>query len=78
MGAMPPTQALNYTRGYITNSNVGAQQYLFFYPNYFDPAILFFSERTKQPVTVGEALTLGSLPMTNHYAGPVLVITGGK
>ena len=69
---------LNYPNGYLTNSNINANQYLFFLPGFFDPGILLAGEQTKQPVTVGELLTLGSLPAMNAYAGPVLVLTGGE
>ena len=73
-----PTQPLNYPNGYLTNSNANSAQYLFLLPKFFDPALGIFGENTKQPVTLGELLTLPSLPMTNAYAGPVLVITGCK
>ena len=72
----PPATPLDYADGYLTNSNINANQYLFFLPGHFDQGILLAGENTKQPVTVGELLTLGSLPMTNNFAGPVLVITG--
>ena len=72
------SQRLNYPAGYLTNANIGANQYLFFLPGFFDPGLLLVGENTKQPVTVGELLTLSSLPMTNAYAGPVLIITGCK
>lgn len=76
MAGVDSTPGLNYPNGYLTNRNVNANHYLFFLPGYFDPGALLASEQTKQPVTVGELLTLGSLPMMNAYAGPVLVITG--
>ena len=69
---------LNYPNGYLTNANAGALQYLFLLPPFFDPGIGVFAEMTKQPVTVGELLTLGSIPMVNEFAGPVLVQTGCK
>ena len=69
---------LNYSNGYLINSNINANQYLFFLPGYFDPGALLAGENTKQPVTPGELLTLGSIPMTSAFAGPVLVITGCK
>ena len=65
-----------YGDGYLTNSNANANQYLFFLPGFFDTGLLFAGEATKQPVTVGEILTLPSIPMVNNFAGPVLVITG--
>ena len=75
----PPTpQPLNYPTGYLSNSNVGATQYLFFLPKYFDQGILFAGERTKQPVTPGELLTLPALVPVSAYTGPVLVFTGCK
>lgn len=67
---------LNYPRGYLVNSDVNALQYSFLLPGYFDTEVAYFGEQGKQPVTVGEALTLGSVPMTNQYKGPVMVITG--
>jgi pimeloyl-ACP methyl ester carboxylesterase len=69
---------LNYPFGYLTNSNVGALQYLFLLQPYYDPAIGAMAEATKQPVTIGEVLTLGSVPMTNPYTKSVLVLTGSR
>lgn len=62
--------------GYMVSSNAAANKYLFLKPNYYDPAILTYAENTKQTVTQGELLTLGSLPMSNDYTGPVMVIDG--
>lgn len=67
---------LNYPAGYLVNSNVNALQYLFLKPGFFDTEIAYYGEQGKQPVTVGEVLTLGSAPMMNAYKGPVMVITG--
>ena len=67
---------LNYPPGYLANSNVNAVQYNFLLPGFFDTGIAYYGEAGKQPVTVGEVLTLGSGPMMNKYRGPVLVITG--
>ena len=78
VGLEGPVQPLNYPNGYLTNSNANAAQFLFFLPKFFDPAIGLFAESTKQPVTLGELLTITSLPTTNTYAGPVLVLTGCK
>jgi pimeloyl-ACP methyl ester carboxylesterase len=66
----------NLPNGYLVSSNEEANKYLFFYPNYFSPDVLTVAEATKQPVTLGEILTLASLPMMNNYAGPVMVING--
>ena len=72
-GSLPQVQ---YVNGYLANSNVNSQQYLFFLPGFFDTGLLYAGEMTKQPVTVGELLTLSSVPMANAYAGPVLIVTG--
>ena len=78
VNGLAPIQSLNYPTGYLTNANVNAQQYLFFLPGYFDQGLLELGEATKQPVTPGELLTLGSLTAMNAFEGPVLVITGSK
>ncbi|TKA67462.1 hypothetical protein B0A49_09356 [Cryomyces minteri] len=75
---MAPEQSLAYVNGYLTNSNVNSQQYLFFLPPYFDTGLLYYGEQTKQPVTIGELLTLGSLPAMSTFKGPVLVFTGSN
>lgn len=69
-------QHLDYPRGYLANSNANSLVYLFLFPGSFDENIAYFGEATKQPVSIGELLTLGSLPMQNMYRGPVMVITG--
>lgn len=69
-------QKVEYCNGYLANKDVDTTQYLFLLPGYFDPGILYAGEMTKQPVTVGELLTLLSGAMTNAYKGPVLVLTG--
>ncbi|OJD28607.1 alpha beta-hydrolase, partial [Diplodia corticola] len=72
-----PSPPQDLPDGYITPANAGANQYQFLRPPYFDEAILAFAERSKQPVTVGELLTLGgAAPAVNEFAGPVLVFTG--
>ena len=76
LSSVPPPQDL--PNGYIISSDAEAQKYLFFKSHYFDPAILALAEMTKQPVTEGELLSLGSIPMMNKFAGPVMVIDGGK
>jgi pimeloyl-ACP methyl ester carboxylesterase len=60
----------NLPNGYIISSNVKANKYLFFKSHYYDPAILTLAEKTKQPITEGELLTLGALVPMNNYAGP--------
>lgn len=64
--------------GYFVSSNAEANKYLFLKPKFYDEGILTLAEATKQPVTPGELLTLGSLVMNNSYTGPVMVITGGQ
>jgi len=76
IGSLPPSQML--PQGYLLTSTPEAINYQFYKPQFFNPAVLALSERTKQPVTGGEFLTLGSLPKMNKYAGPVMVIAGGK
>ncbi|KAF2146877.1 uncharacterized protein K452DRAFT_315081 [Aplosporella prunicola CBS 121167] len=66
----------NLTDGYLTWANIQANQYNFFLPGHFDPRLLGVAEENKQPVTLGELLTLGSVPTENQFTGPVLVITG--
>lgn len=68
----------NLPNGYLVSSNKEANQYLFLLPGFYDPEILTVVEETKQPVTAGELLTLGSAPMMNAFAGPVLVLTGSQ
>ncbi|MCJ1393095.1 hypothetical protein MMC18_005967 [Xylographa bjoerkii] len=75
-GSIVPGQ--NLPNGYLVSSNEEANQYLFLLPGFFDPNILTVAELTKQPVTTGELLTLGSAPMMNNFAGPVLVLTGSN
>ena len=76
VGITSSSPSLDYPPGYLTNANSGANQYLFFLPGFFDPGVLLVGEKTKQPVTVGELLTLTSGPKVNAFAGPVLVVTG--
>ncbi|KAF2088260.1 hypothetical protein K490DRAFT_73212 [Saccharata proteae CBS 121410] len=74
--SLPASQ--NLPDGYLIPSDVEANLFLYFYPKNFDNGLLFSNEKTKQPVTLGELLTLGSLAPKNSYAGPVLVITGSN
>ncbi|KUJ15481.1 uncharacterized protein LY89DRAFT_686221 [Mollisia scopiformis] len=74
LSSLAPPQIL--PNGYIINSNAEANKYLFLKPHFYDPAILVLAEAIKQPVTLGEILTLGSLAMKNAFTGPVMVITG--
>ena len=76
VASIPPSQ--NLPDGYLIASNVQAIQSVFFYPNHFDPNLLSLADETKQPVTIGELLSLPSLPAVNAFKGPVLVFTGSK
>ena len=69
-------QKVEYCDGYLANKDASSNQYNFFLPGYFDQGALLAGEMTKQPVTQGELLTLGSNPKMNAFKGPVLVITG--
>lgn len=75
---LDPVQKVEYVNGYLANKDVDTSQYLFFLPGHFDMGALYAGEVSKQPVALGELLTLGSGPMTNAYKGPVLVLTGCK
>lgn len=69
----------NYPHGYLAAGDVSAVQTNFFSPGMFDPAILQLAYMTGQPVTEGEILTLaGATAKPNTFAGPVLVVTGGR
>lgn len=72
------TAPLNYPNGYLTNSNVDSLQYLFLLAPFFDPGLAYYGEAGKQPVTPGELLTLGSIPQSSAFSGPVLVFTGSN
>jgi len=66
----------NYASGYLTHSDLTANQYVFLRYGRYDIGLGVFSEKTKQPVTIGELLTLGSAPAKSYFSGPVLVYTG--
>lgn len=70
-----PERYGNLSTGYITWGDVYANAYGFFaYPN-FDPAVIEAAEATKNPFTIGEALTGPPVPARNSpgFVGPVLV-----
>lgn len=66
----------DYTGGYLTNGDVGSNVYLFFYPPHFDNGLLAFAEENKQPMTIGELMTITGLPAQSNFTGPVYVIDG--
>ncbi|RDW82754.1 hypothetical protein BP6252_03866 [Coleophoma cylindrospora] len=72
--SLPAPQDL--PNGYIISQTIEANKYLFLKPLFYDPGVLQVAEQTKQPVTLGELLTLGSVPAVNNFAGPVMVISG--
>ncbi|KAH8588433.1 hypothetical protein B0O99DRAFT_639207 [Bisporella sp. PMI_857] len=74
LGTLPPSQDL--PNGYLVSSNAEANKYLFLYPGKYDPEILTYTENTKQPVTIGELLSLAGTPAVNSYGGPVFVLNG--
>ncbi|KAF2658539.1 alpha/beta-hydrolase [Lophiostoma macrostomum CBS 122681] len=67
---------LNYSSGYLTWSDLTANQFTFLWPGRYDIGLGLVAEATKQPVTPGEILTIGSAPKTSPFNGPVLVFTG--
>ena len=75
-GAMAPA-GQSLPSGYLVSGNAAADQLLFLLPPYYDPGIADLAEKTKQSVTLGELLTIGSGPQMNQYTGPVLIFTGG-
>lgn len=68
--------ALNYLSGYFVSSDLTSLQYAFLYPGNYDVGIAVQGEKTKQPVTAGELLTIGSAPASSPFTGPVLVVAG--
>lgn len=74
---LPTTREL--PTGYVTWADIEANQFAFFYPGAFDPAILKFAEKSKQPFTTGELLTVGTKSVTApQFKGSVLVLAGSK
>tara|TARA_R110002003_G_scaffold2382_2_gene24232 strand:- start:9868 stop:10887 length:1020 start_codon:yes stop_codon:yes gene_type:complete len=66
----------NYPSGYMEHSDLTALQYAFLYPGNYDVGLALAAEQTKQPVTTGELLTIGSAPMMSPFSGPAFVMTG--
>ncbi|KAL9110406.1 MAG: hypothetical protein Q9187_008058 [Circinaria calcarea] len=74
-GSFP--QAANLPTGYLTWVDPAANQFTFLYPPFFDPDIAVYAELHKFPYTVGEILTIGSVPKAAAaFTGPVQVVTG--
>ncbi|KAF7861441.1 hypothetical protein EAF04_008006 [Stromatinia cepivora] len=71
--------AQNLPNGYLTWANLGANQFAFLAPPYYDPAIAEYTEQHKEPFTTGEILTMGAQPSSApEFTGPVLVLTGNE
>lgn len=66
----------NYPSGYFASSDLTTLQYAFLFPDQYDVGLALEGEKTKQPVTAGELLTIGTAPASSPFTGPVLVITG--
>ncbi|KAI4703293.1 hypothetical protein J4E81_002171 [Alternaria sp. BMP 2799] len=66
----------DYPSGYMAHSDLTALQYAFLQPGNYDVGLALVAEKTKQPVTTGELLTIGGSPSSSPFTGPVLVITG--
>lgn len=64
--------------GYLVASNSEAIKYLYLKPGFYPDGILDLAGQTKQPVTLGEILTLLSVPSVNRFVGPVMAISGGE
>lgn len=71
-------ESFNYGSGYLVTRNRDSLQFGFLAGEHFDPSILHYAENIKQPTTVGELLTLRSMPAESTFSGPVMVLTGGK
>ena len=63
--------------GYLISGSAGADQYNFLQQDRVDPKLAEMGEKTKQPVTIGQLLTVANLPMVSKFKGPVMVIIGG-
>ncbi|KAI9743947.1 MAG: hypothetical protein M1818_002681 [Claussenomyces sp. TS43310] len=77
-GLAPTMTPMDLEDGYVTWANLASNQFTFLAPPYYDPAIGPYTESTKQPFTLGEMLTLGSMPKTTTFTGPALIITGNE
>ncbi|KAK3613664.1 hypothetical protein LTR22_028062 [Elasticomyces elasticus] len=72
-----PLLAPQYDHGYLATGDLPAFQANFLGPEQFDPAVLAFAATIRQPLAIGEILTIGSeIASLNTFKGPVLVVTG--
>ncbi|APA11636.1 hypothetical protein sscle_08g064060 [Sclerotinia sclerotiorum 1980 UF-70] len=71
--------AQDLPNGYLTWANLGSNQFAFFAPPYYDPAIAEYTEQHKEPFTTGELLTMAGQPSSApEFTGPVLILTGNE
>lgn len=71
--------AQDLPNGYLTWANLGSNQFAFFAPPYYDPAIAEYTEQHKEPFTTGELLTMAGQPSSApEFRGPVLILTGNE
>lgn len=67
----------NLPDSYLTWSDITANIYAFLYPPAIDVPTALLAEKTKQPTTIGELLTIGNAAFSAPgFEGPVLIITG--
>lgn len=64
--------------GYLLTGTIRANQLAFFKYPQFDPVLLSYAEARKQPVTVGELITLAAGIVPTKFTGPVHVVTGAN
>ncbi|RMZ72293.1 catalytic [Pyrenophora seminiperda CCB06] len=76
LGYNETVTSYNYPSGYITSSDLTSLMYAFLCPGYYDIGLALEAERTKQPLTIGEMLTMTNTPHSSSFTGPVLVLTG--
>ncbi|KAG6021740.1 hypothetical protein E4U41_002418 [Claviceps citrina] len=67
-----------YRTGYVAPQSRVGVHINFFAPDNFDPGLLESAYRSRQPAAVGELLTVGSVPSSSDFAGPVMIITGDR
>lgn len=69
-----PARFGDYEDGFVIWPNEKHQQFMFLRYPFFDPAVLAEAEKGKAPFTVGEVVSLASVPQgASNYTGKVLV-----
>ncbi|SPQ25745.1 5462d2cc-03d4-4597-83d1-91a8153b4de2 [Thermothielavioides terrestris] len=73
-----PVRFGEYTSGYFVLETESCLQKLFLRKGAFEPALLAYTERIKQPEAVGEYASEGTSPLTPaaEFEGPVLLFNG--